>query len=298
MPHFVHAEAVSPDETTIQIEGLQRPITLLQITDSHLVEVDHRDPETVAAGAKLRENFIANSPSGWNTRQHLQQAIARANELDVDYVVLTGDMIHFPSAANLETFEYELKALKAPYLYMSGNHDWQFPHLPVSEATRAEYYPSLHRFTDGNPACQARDVHGVRLVALDNSTYQIDDVQLAFLREQINTELPCLLFIHIPIYTPALTPSVLSKFDAPIMMAAPGWTPEAQAEWGVRDADDSTIACHRLLVESGAPTIAAIFCGHVHFAHEAPFSEGQVQYVTRPGFEGGYRIIRLLPMSG
>lgn len=298
MHHFDHAEAVSPDETTIRIARLQRPITLLQITDSHLVEVDDRDPEAIASGTELRENLMASSPSGWNPRQHLQQAIARANELDVDYVVLTGDMIHFPSAANLDMFEYELKALKAPYLYLPGNHDWQFPHLPVNDATRAEYYPSLHPFTAGNPAYQMRDVHGIRLVALDNSTYQIDDAQLAFLRQQLDTQVPCLLFIHIPIYTPALAPAVWNKFDAPIMMAAPGWTPEAQADWGVRDSDTSTIACHRLLVEGGAPSIAAIFCGHVHFAHEAPFGDGQVQYVTRPGFEGGYRVIRLLPMSG
>lgn len=295
MSRIVHTQAASEDETTVMIDGLHQPITLFQITDSHLVEVDERDAETIASGMELRATFIANSPSGWSPRQHLQQALARANELEVDYVVLTGDIMHFPSAANLETFEHELKTLKAPYVYLPGNHDWQYPHLPVSEATRAEYYPRLFRFTGGNPAYQARDIGGVRLVALDNSTYQVNDVQLAFLRQQLNTELSCLLFIHIPIHTPALAAPVVNKFDAPIMMAAPGWTPEAQADWGVRDSDPSTIACHQLLVDGDAPSIAAIFCGHVHFTHEAPFSNGQIQYVTRPGFEGGYRIIRLMP---
>ncbi len=32
------------DHTTIWIAGLQQPLTLVQITDSHLTEVDARDP--------------------------------------------------------------------------------------------------------------------------------------------------------------------------------------------------------------------------------------------------------------
>jgi hypothetical protein len=295
MTHIVHAETDSPDETTILIEGLQRNITLLHITDSHLLEVDARDAETIATGAKLLETFSSYSPFGWNPRLHLQQAIARANELGVDYAVLTGDMMHFPSAANLETFEHELKALAAPYLYTPGNHDWLFPHLPATEATRAEYYPRFHRFTGGNPAFQVRDIHGIRLIALDNSTYQISDPQLEALRQELADERPCLLFMHIPLYTPALAPSVWSRWNTPIMIAAPGWTPEAQAAWSVRDAEASTLGFHELLANGSAPSVAAIFCGHVHFAHAAPFSDGQAQYVTRPGFEGGYRIIRLMP---
>jgi 3',5'-cyclic AMP phosphodiesterase CpdA len=294
MPQFVHVEAASRDETTILIEGLQRDITLLQITDSHMVEVDARDAMAIEHGTRLRDQFQSHSPAGWDPRLHLREAIARANELGVDCAVLTGDIMHFPSAASLEALEQELDALRAPYLYMCGNHDWQFPYLPATEATRAEYHPRFHRFTGGTPMSQAQDIHGVRLIALDNSTYQLDDTQLMFLRQQIATGLPCLLFMHIPIYTSALAPSVWTKWNAPIMLAAPDWTAELQQAWSVRDADESTIACHELLVDGGAPSVAAIFCGHVHFSHAAPFQDGQVQYVTRPGFEGGYRVIRLL----
>jgi predicted phosphodiesterase len=295
MPRFVHAEAGSPDEATIRIEGLERAITLVQITDSHMVEVDHRDAETIATGAVLREQFRSHSPGGQDPRLNLRQAIARANELAADYVVLTGDIVHYPSAANLEALEAELNALTAPYLYVPGNHDWQFPHLPVTEATRAEYVPRFNPFTGGNPAFQAREVGGVHLLAIDNSTYQASDAQLAFLQEHVTGDQPCLLFMHIPLDTPSLAPSVLSRWDTPIMMAAQGWTPEKQAEWGVRDSGPSTLACHRLLVGGGAPSLAAIFCGHVHFAHAGAFGDGQVQYVTRPGFEAGYRVIRLIP---
>ena len=49
MPRFVHVQAETPEATTILIEGLPQPLTLLQITDSHLAEVDQRDPVTFAS---------------------------------------------------------------------------------------------------------------------------------------------------------------------------------------------------------------------------------------------------------
>ena len=295
MPRFVHVQAENPDATTILIAGLPRPLTLLQITDSHLAEVDERDPVTFASMARPAESSRPRWPADWEPRRHLRAAIARANHIQVNYVVLTGDILHFPSAANLETLEQELGALVAPYLYMCGNHDWQFPHLRANEWTRTEYASCFDRFTGGNPSFQVRDADGVRLLALDNSTYQVDDAQLALLRQQVVDDLPCLLFMHIPLYTPALAPPVVDKWGAPIMIAAPGWTPAAQAEWQVRDPDASTLAFHRQLIGGEAPTVAAVCCGHVHFAHAAPFATGQMQYVTRPGFDGGSRLIRLLP---
>ena len=295
MPRFVHVQAENPDATTILIAGLPRPLTLLQITDSHLAEVDERDPLTFASLARPAEPSAPRWPTDWEPRRHLRAALTYANHAQVDYVVLTGDILHFPSAANLETLEQELKALAAPYLYMCGNHDWQFPHLPANERTRAEYRSCFDRFTDGTPSFQAREVGGVRLLALDNSTYQVDDAQLGFLRQQVAADLPCLLFMHIPLYTPALAPPVVDKWGAPIMLAALDWNPAAQADWQVRDPDASTLAFHRLLTEGEAPIVAAAFSGHVHFTHAAPFAKEQMQYVTRPGFDGGSRLIRLLP---
>ena len=49
--------------------------------------------------------------------------------------------------------------------------------------------------------------------------------------------------------------------------------------------------------ETGAH-LAGIFCGHVHFSHAGAFRENCLQYVTNPGFAGGYRIIELKRLPG
>ncbi len=53
-----HADPASADETTILIAGLERPLTLMQISDSHLTEVDARDPEVLERGLQLRATFL------------------------------------------------------------------------------------------------------------------------------------------------------------------------------------------------------------------------------------------------
>ncbi len=173
----------------------------------------------------------------------------------------------------MEAIADELGAQAVPYLYTPGNHDWHFPHLVWSDETRARYYPRFFGLMAGNPAYQVRDVGGVRLIAIDNSNYQVRADQLAFLRAQLATTLPCLLLMHIPLFVPALAPDVLATWQAPIRLAVEGWTDETQKAWQVRDADASTRRCYHLLTEGAVENLVGIFCGHGHFAMPTPFGK-------------------------
>ena len=293
-----HIDPQNHEETTILVEGLARDTTLMHITDSHFAEGDERDPEAGEAVEKYQELFQQRTPGGVPATQVFREALARSNEIEADCTVLTGDIIHFPSLAGLDAIEAGVKSLDAPYLYTLGNHDWFFPYLEWNDEIRQAYYPRFHRLTGGDPACQVEEINGLLLVALDNSNYQVSQVQVDFLQEQLQTGLPCLLFMHIPLCTPALMPAVMEFWEAPIVMAAQeGWTEESRARWKVRKNDESTQACYELLNSEAAQNLAGIFSGHVHFPHGSAMGEGCFQYVTRPGFEGGYRVIRLKPRS-
>ena len=229
-------------------------------------------------------------------RQIFREALERSKAVGAESTVLTGDIIHFPSMAALDAIEEGVGTLGTPYLYTLGNHDWFFPYMEWNDEVRASFYPRFHRLTGGNPACQVLEVGGLRLVALDNSNYQVSQVQLDFLRQQLQSGQPCLLFIHIPIYTAALAPAVMEKWEAPIAMGAvEGWTAATREKWKVRENDVSTMACHQLLSGGEVENLVGIFCGHVHFPHAGEFSPGRFQYVSKPGFEGGYRVIEVGP---
>ena len=295
---ILYEDLQNPEKTTIRIEGIEQKVKLMHITDSHFVRCDERDPEARQSTEKYQEMFQALTPGRTPPFELFSRALERSKALGAECTVLTGDIIHFPSWAGLDAVEEGLEGLGTPFLYTLGNHDWFFPYHEWSDEVRASFYPRFHHLTRGNPACQAVELGGVRLVALDNSNYQVSQAQLDFLQQQLQSGQPCLLFVHIPLCTPALTPAVMERWEAPIMLGSSvGWSAAGRKRIRARENDASTLACHQLLTSGAVENLAGIFCGHVHLAHAGEFSPGRFQYVTRPCFEGGYRTIEIGPCS-
>lgn len=284
-----HLQPEHPTETVIQIEGLRRSVSLMHVTDSHLELADERDPEAL----ELIKSKEAKRPQA---HKHFTQALSRSNEAGVDATIFTGDITNFPSWAAIDTIANGVATLSAPYLYTLGNHDWHFPFLQWNDATRDEYYPRFAGLIDGDPQCQVEEIGGVKLIALDNSNYQISMAQMDFVKEQLENGMPCLLFIHIPIFIRSLLNPVLERWKTPLMMAATeGWTEETRAAKPEFLPNEITLEFHRYLTEGVSDNIAAIFCGHVHFSHADAYRAGRFQYVTNAGFDGVSRLIRLEP---
>ena len=92
---------------TISVEGLIRPVRLLHVTDTHMGLIDDRDPEHLATCRGFADRFLHRHenrdaegkpiPSA-DTFSHMMMA-AESQELDL--IALTGDIIDFPSQANV-----------------------------------------------------------------------------------------------------------------------------------------------------------------------------------------------------
>lgn len=285
-----HISVIGDMQAVIRIEGLSRPVTLLHATDSHMNVTDAREGLEVLAGSISSYVFDA-----LGTANYFDRTLVYANELSVDAVLLTGDIINGATANNLEYLYSRLQTLRAPYLYSPGNHDWEYPGEPWGESTRLAQYGKFNRLTGGNPACGAIDIGGVCLIAVDNSTYQVNPQQLEFVRTALERGLPTLFFYHIPLFVPSLLKDVMRDWGSPIMVAAEGWEAEQMKRWQVEPPSDSTLDFCRLLRENPYGNIVGSFCGHVHFPHRDALGTNHFQYVTQAGFAGGYRVIRLLP---
>ncbi|MFK7691946.1 metallophosphoesterase family protein [Paenibacillus sp. HJGM_3] len=281
-------------ETTISVPGLKQAIKILQISDSHLCELNEADEDLIRTHMEL--DIFRVKANVRNSARMFGSTLKAAEVRQADSVVLTGDIMSFPSSANFELVGTELEKLTVPYLYALGNHDWQFMHLEDwNDDIRARCYPKFHRYTQGNPAFQNLVLHGVNLISLDNSNYQITEEQLSFFQAQVERNLPALLFIHIPLYIPSLAPDVYHRWKAPIMLHSEGWTPERMSAWKIREADRATKEFHRLVTQGKSDNLIGIFCGHVHFHHRDMYRKDRYQYVAHPGYDGGYRWIHLTP---
>jgi len=287
---------LNPDHSganEILVEGLEREVVIAQLSDTHLPAADARDPHPARqAAAYYQSYFRERTPGQAPVGEVFAGLLEKAREKQPDALALTGDILHFPSVAGLEWLCQSLAG--RTYLYTLGNHDWSFPYLPWTAAVRQGHYPRFFGLAKGDPACQALRVGGLRLVALDNSVYQVSQAQAEFLRGQLAWGDPCLLLVHIPLQILSLMPAVMARWNAPIVMGAEeGWTAEARAKWRVGEVEEGTRACLELV--RGAENLVGVLCGHVHFPRADELRPNCFQYVARPGFEGGFRLLTFKP---
>lgn len=281
-------------ETSIQIQGLEKEVTILQISDNHLWELNEEDKQRVESKMALED--LNNRWSLRHTTKRFQSSMQIAKEIDADFVALTGDIFSFPSQKNLEILREQISQLECPYFFTLGNHDWHFSGIEAwNDQTRERNYPLFHEFTGGDPSFQTVDLDGIQMIGIDNSNSQVTPEQLVRFKEALHGGRTCVLFLHIPLYLPSLAADVMHRWKHPLMMNAPGWDKDVLKEKNMREADPSTKEFYRLVTEVNSEQIAAIFCGHLHFHHTDEFAPGRFQYVCHPGFENGYRIIRLQP---
>ena len=285
----------SDTTATIRVEGLRRTVRVLHVTDSHICLIDQRNAEYLEKNTQYRDKFAkyrmdaAGNPT--HTEATFPETLLHPDHGAVDLLALTGDIVHFPAAASLEAATAAIGKLGAPFFYTSGNHDWCFTGVQCTDENRALYWESLRPLTRGEPAFALRDIHGVRFIAVDNSNYQIDADQLERTRAALDAGLPSVVMIHIPISLPSLRPEAIKRGSAPILINDPDWDLPSRNKWGTRADDQTTGEFVRLLTQSR--NLAAVLCGHIHFPHADSLSSRAMQYVGKPGYEGGFRMIEI-----
>jgi predicted MPP superfamily phosphohydrolase len=192
---------------TISLPGYQDSLKFMQITDSHIDISDDSEKDMLPYAERMQKAY-ANARSHFlqpeiskKPLEYFLEALDKAVSEKVDLLLLTGDIINFPSAFTVSFLVDKLKKAGIPWLFIAGNHDWHYEGLEGSadELRKTWVNTSLLPFYRGNnPLCYSQVVKGINFVGIDNSTYQINEEQLRFFREQLVRSEPVVLVSHIP----------------------------------------------------------------------------------------------------
>ena len=252
------------------IPGLKNSYRFIQISDSHLVLCDDRDSK--------RHQEIAN----WRVDTFKHREITSTERFDAiiemihkdpekyDGVLFTGDIIDFPTKANIEYMKNAISGLPIPYVYTLGNHDWSYLDIDEyhSEYSKNELRPQFAEFTCGNTAVHKKKIGEICFIAVDNGEDIYEADTLRQFSELISGEENVIVLQHAPLYSEELHQPTEAKWHKDLCLGEKALNKDGSAE-----------AFRKMITADGSP-VKAVICGHLHFGH-LDMLDGKVpQYVS------------------
>jgi len=282
----------------LRTSGVEKPVKLLVLADTHLFRDDER-------GAPYRE-FSARMARAYNQTRHFrskettnpekcfEETLQAAQNEKVELLVLAGDIFSFPSEAAIEWVQSRLEKAGIPWLYTAGNHDWHYEGLPgTSAGLRQTWCAQRLRplYQGGSAMMAARVVHGVNVVLIDNSTYEIQPEQLAFFRQQTTKGHPMVLCVHIPLYVPGRPVGFGCGHPQWGAASDKNFAIERRPKW--RDSHSQvTFDFHREVF--AAPNLLGVFAGHTHQATLDVWNNVP-QMVVGANATGAHAVVEVVP---
>ncbi|MCI8694529.1 MAG: hypothetical protein HFH91_17830 [Lachnospiraceae bacterium] len=272
-------------EETLCLEGLEKEYTLLFLTDTHVIVRQEDAPPQEAENEASRYPEFQNE-EGVPSEEQFQEWIRYANEMQVDAVLLGGDIIDTPSEANLKWLEEQLSGLNMPYLYVNGNHDWTYPWEYMTETGRETYLPLLAPFMQDNTAIHSLDFGEFTVVGIDDSTNQVDGEALAGYESILGQGRPVIVLAHVPFMTQSVLGRAREAWSSPVVIGA--------GNYGGIYPDGNSERFVALTTAADSP-VELVLAGHVHF-YDRDVIDGEkqvLQLVGGAGFQGEAILIHI-----
>lgn len=261
--------STTEDGMSVYTHAQVKRTKVFHITDTHLSMDDERGVPYQEFSKRMAGAYKSNSHfqtgETYTAEESFERTLEVAKKEQVDFLAFTGDIFSFPSQAAVEWVQQKLAAAAIPYAYIAGNHDWHYEGMQGSSQELRDTWTLKHltpMYQGNHPLYAAYDFNGIRFVCIDDSTYEILPEQLDFFRAQVESGLPLLLLMHIPIYMPGRTmgfgcghPDWSEKTDR-------NYEIERREKWRKEGHTKVTLDfCEEVFK---APNLLALLAGHTH----------------------------------
>lgn len=276
-PERGETERLSLSYAVVNI-GLEKPFSILHITDSHLAAAYPGESEK-----KQRLHIRRTQVFGGHQEEALRDALDWAKN-HVDFVVHTGDLIDWQSEEN---FDLVRKYFGDGLVGSIGNHEFS-PDMWLSEPkeSRDEAFKDLTRakiqatYPFDISFC-SQVVNGVNFITLDDVYGYVLQEQVDRFREEVKKGLPIVLCMHVPFFTENIWRAE-TRFWVKSGKMQGSKLPEPVGDYKTQLEDSVTRDFIAYLKEE--PLLKCILSGHLHISVEDRFSPTCTEYVTAGGF--------------
>lgn len=248
--------------------GLSREYRLLQITDTHFTLFGENETKVRAEYATPRIGLFSQFGAVKYSHEWCMEYVKYANENNIDCVLFTGDIIDFPSPENIAMLREVTNALRVPYIFVTGNHDWSYFDNWHTADSRANELPLLNEFSGGNTSFHKIKVGELTVCALDNSDDVFNEDEFAPLEETLRSEENVLIIQHVPFSCPEMVADTVRVWGRNLGLGAEGTVRNGSAD-----------RMRKMICSY--PSSKAVITGHLHEVVRCDLLEGKVpQFIT------------------
>ena len=289
------------EKVSFYSDAINEKIKIIHIADTHLYMDDDRGIPFLNYSNRMakayNETIHFKTREKANHKKSFEEALEFAKGLNADVITLVGDIFSFPSELAIEWVLSKIEAIGIPYIYIAGNHDWHYEGMKGElELLRDKWIEKrlMPLYQGNNPLMAAYDIKGIRFLAIDNSTYEINDEQLIFFSEQVASGLPLVLLIHIPMYAPGK--KISFGCGNPFWGASTdlNFELERRPKWPENGHTKTTFEFYKKVFNSS--NVMGIFAGHIH-QNSIEIINGKPQIVSDDNANGAYLDIDFMPLE-
>lgn len=276
-------------EEQLVIPGLKHDYNFFLIADTHISLCDERDQELLEKAQARREAF--ERESGKHAARTFHNLITESNASDTDLTIFAGDITDSAMYASIDFVKKEIDRLQQPYLYVTGNHDFEYGDEYFSKKAYQEYFPRLGNLTQTTQQYIVKEYEDLIVAGINDKNNQFHKRAVQALLPYLKGTKPVILVMHVPLQ-PQFENSELER--------------QSNRVWGLSDKGRCRVllgetacrpnqATQKLLdaVFAEDSPVAAVFAGHIHFYNRSLLNDLSTQLVTGAGYYGDAIRIRI-----
>lgn len=268
-------------EEKIDIEGLDRKVTIFFVADAHICLCDERDEEIKENCDSRYIDFIRDQRGSEENFSLLMDYVRKENP---DLVIFGGDITDAATYASIEYAKNEIDKLSCPYDYCMGNHDFAYGSEYFSDKAYSDYFTRFDSINEVKAGYRIIKFDEFNILVVDDKNYQVCDEIVDAIEELKADNKPVIIAGHVPFSTDFGGSDIVSRTNE---------------VWGSMEEGKS-----RVLIGDGAvepegvtkeykdfvfndPKVKAVLAGHIHFFRRDNLDEDTLQLVTNPAYERG-----------
>lgn len=266
----------------LAIPGVRREYDFFLIADTHISLCDGRDPGLLEKARTRREAF--EQESGKIAARTFHNLITQSVRNHTDLTIFAGDITDSAMYASIDFVRKEMDRLDMPYLYVTGNHDFEYGEEYFTKKAYREYFPRLVQLTGTAGQYVIQEYDDLIVAGINDKNNQFEKKAVQALLPYVKGTKPVILVMHVPLQPQYEGSALEQQADDVWGLSAKGTCRVLLGETACRPNKTTQKLLDAVFAEDSP--VAAVFAGHIHFYNRSMLNKASAQLVTGAGYYG------------